>query len=101
MNTQLTNKWQDVKNYVNSNEKFTRKEMTKFYNGNFGHTEDQYILFLKHCGFLEKIKIGEYVRIMKVPDDISLSLITKLSYDENERKRIFRREKLKKIGLSN
>jgi len=98
---ETVNKWQEVKNYVNSHDKFTRKEMTKFYNGRFGHTEDQYVLFLKHCGYLKKIKIGEYERIMKVPDDISLSLITKLSYDEIERKRIFRKEKLKKIGLSN
>ena len=58
MKTKSTSKWQDVKDYVNSHEKFTRKEMTKFYNGDFGHTEDQYVLFLKHCGFLEKVKIS-------------------------------------------
>lgn len=98
----MTNKWQDVKNYVNSNENFTRKEMTKFFE-NFSHTEDQYILFLKHCGFIERISTAKYKRIVKIPDFVSSSLASELSYNKEKREKVMlkliRKQKLENIKI--
>ena len=100
----MISKWQEVVNYVNSNENFTRKEMTKFFE-NFGHTEDQYILFLKHCGFIEKIDVAKYKRIIKIPNFVSLNLVSEISYNIEKREKLMlkllRKQKLENIKVFN
>jgi hypothetical protein len=71
----------------------------------FSHTEDQYVLIIKHVGFLEKHSTAKYVRKMKIPENISLGKMCKLAYDidYSEEKRkikiiIQRKEKLEKLN---
>ena len=96
----MLNKWQEVKKYVNNNETFTRKDMTKFFE-NHGHTEDQYILFLMHCGFIERTSTAKYKRIIKIPNFVSSSLASELSYNSEKReklmKKLIRKQKLENI----
>jgi len=103
LNTQ-SNKWKDIVYYINSHDKFTRKDMCNFIKG-FGQTEDQYVLVIKHVGFLDKPKLATYVRKMKIPENISFSKMSKLAYDTDyaEEKRkikiiIQRKEKLEKLS---
>ena len=70
INTQ-PNKWKDIVNYINSHDKFTRKDMCNEIKG-FSQTEDQYVLIIKHVGFLEKPSTAKYIRKMKIPENISL-----------------------------
>jgi hypothetical protein len=98
------NYWKEVVKYINSHENFTRKDMCKDIE-NFSHTEDQYILIIKHVGFLEKPDTGSYIRKMKIPETLSLCIMTKLAYDISyaDKKRkwkniISRKEKLNKLN---
>lgn len=97
----MINKWQEVKNYVNSNENFTRKDIKKHFDMNRSHTEDQYILFLMHCGFIERVACAKYKRIIKIPNFLSSSLASELSYNTEKREKVMlkliRKQKLENI----
>lgn len=102
----IPSKWKIIKDYVNSHESFTRKDMRKVMD-NFGHSEDQYILIMTNVGFLEKPKTATYIRLAKIPENMSISKLTKLAYDSDYKEEkqklltiIKRKEKLNKIKNS-
>jgi hypothetical protein len=90
-------KWQIIKEYINNNEYFTRKSIKK----DIGINLDQYVLLIKHSGFIEKLDIASYKRNYKIPDYITTTLLNKMAYNDNFRdkiiKRISRKEKICEI----
>jgi len=91
-------KWQEIKDYVNSHELFTRKEMKKI---GLGTTGDMYINNLRNAGFVIRIGRGQYKRIIKIPNYISSSLMVDIAYSEDRRKKfmmtLIRKQKLENI----
>lgn len=105
-NENKSTQWSIVKNFINSHDFFTRKDMRKVM-PDFGHSEDQYILIITNVGFLEKIKTATYVRKAKIPENISISKMIKLAYDRDYKEEkeklitiIKRKEKLNNIKNS-
>jgi len=94
------NKWDLLRNYINSHEFLTRKDL-KAEELLDGSTTDNYIRFLTKCGFIKKLGMAEYQRILMIPVELSSSILIIIAYDEVKKLQFFRRMKLKKINLSN
>ena len=96
-------KWQEIKNFVNTNEHFTRKDMKDNFK-KFSQSHEQYILILKHIGFIDKPTIATYDRIVKIPEKLTSSYIIKLMQNEELKNaymsKIIRKEKLNKVKNS-
>ena len=67
--------WYNIKEFVNSNDKFTRKDL---YNYGCSGTGEQYLLLIKRSGFISKIDIAKYERLYKIPDSLTLNNILKI-----------------------
>lgn len=93
------NKWEQIKLFVNTNEYFTRKDYinSKIYSSTFSSI-DQYILLMKNSGFIEKLGIGKYKRLIIISENVTLNLINKLAYNSEERIKYFRKLKLEKLN---
>jgi hypothetical protein len=98
-------KWKVVKDFVNSHEIFTRRELRiKLNIRSIGdYTESQYINHIKNAGFIKRIERGKYKRIMKIPKSISSTKIANIGYMSKEEKQkillvLIRKEKLQNIN---
>ena len=96
------NKWNDVKNFVNSHDIFTRKELKK--ESLSDNTVDNYINYIIKAGFIDRIGRGKYKLLIKIPKYISSSIIFVLAYNEEKRTKLMtsliRKQKLENIGGS-
>ena len=97
------NKWELVRDFVNNNKKFTKSEMRKTLNiaSSSNYTEGQYVNHMMNAGFVERTGRGAYSRIIKIPKNVTSTLIVKLSYDKILRgslmKKLTRKQKLENI----
>ena len=95
-------KWQDVKDFVNSNEKWTRKRIRKIVDKS--NTIDIYVLIMMNAGFVKRIGKGKYKRLIKVPEYVSSSTMQAIAYNEEKRRKfmltIIRKQKLKNIKIN-
>lgn len=97
------NKWELVKEFVNNNEFFDKKQMRNTLNikKSSNYTESQYVNHMMNAGFVKRIGRAKYQRIIKIPKNISSTLIYKLSYDREFSKKylskIVRKQKLENI----
>ncbi len=92
-NLEIT-EWDNVKCFVNSNTKFTRQDL---YGYGFSRTGEQYILLLKHVGFVTKVDIGKYERLCKIPDILSSTKILNLVKNKSDCLKYIRKIKLKTL----
>jgi len=98
------NKWQLVKDFVNANEFFDKKLMRFTLNikESSNYTEGQYVNHMMNAGFVKRIGRGKYERLIKIPENVSSSMIYKLSYDNEFTKKymltLARKQKLKNIN---
>jgi len=67
--------WDNIKEFVNLHIKFTRRDLYVY---GFSRTGEQYILLLKHVGFVNKVDIAKYERLCKIPDTLSSTKISNL-----------------------
>jgi len=93
----MKSKWDIIKDFINSHDAFTKKELREKYNIILCSTTEQYILLFMNAGFLIRIGRGSYKRDMFIPDNITSSNIIELSYDKIKRDKYKRRTKLEKI----
>jgi hypothetical protein len=88
------NKWETLKEYVNSHEFITRKIL---HSKDLldGSTSDNYINMLRKIGFIKRTAPGEYTRVEKIPEDLTSSKLTQI-YSKDPIK-YWRKVKLEKI----
>jgi len=86
--------WRDIKDFVNSHEKFTRKDL---YKNGFYTTGENYILLMKHVGFINKVGIAKYERIIKIPESLSSTKLYNLVKNKSEGLKYMRKYKLENI----
>lgn len=94
-------KWQVIKDYINNNEYFTRKSIKS----DIGMNLDQYVLLIKHLGFIEKLDIASYRRLYKIPDYFTTTLLMKMLNNKDMKDKVMskiiskeeRKNKLEKI----
>jgi len=95
-------KWDLIKDYVNSHDIITRKELKISNLG--GNTVDNYINLLRNTQFLTRIGRGKYKRIIKIPNSLSSSKLSKIAYNYELRdklmKSLIRKQKLDDINNS-
>ena len=101
-------KWQLVKEFVNANEFFDKKLMRTTLNikESSNYTESQYVSYMLSVGFVKRIGRGKYQRIIKIPKNVSSTLIYKLSYSDREfttkyMKKLIRKQKLENLYENN
>ena len=73
------NKWETVKEYINSNENFTKKDLKNNISG-FKDNNYQYIIRLMKIGIVDRVDLAKFKRIAKLPKNISYNKIRKISY---------------------
>ena len=89
--------WELVKEYINTHDVITRKKLHEvIHNG--GNTLDQYINLIRNAGFIQRTKRGQYIKLSNIPDYIKSNSILMLAYNDEERLKFFRREKIKKLN---
>lgn len=91
----MENSWNDVKNYINSNDIIERKKIKKVI--------ITVSLDIRAAGFIERIGRGKYKKIINIPNHITSVKIQKIAYDKsysNYILRLLRKEKLKIINAS-
>lgn len=86
--------WYNIKEFVNSTDKFTRKELYEY---GFSNTGEQYLLLMRHVGFVKKVDIAKYERLYKVPDSLSSNQIYNLSKSKSSGLKYIRRIKLETL----
>lgn len=94
----MENSWNDVKNYINSNDIIERKKIKKVISS---VSLDCYVNYIRVAGFIERIGRGKYKKIINIPNHITSVMIQKIAYDKsysNYILRLLRKEKLKKIN---
>lgn len=103
MNKEIS-KWKLVKNFVNSHEIFTKKEMrdTLKLIKSSNYTESQYVNHMLNAGFVKRIGRGKYQRMIDIPISLSTTKIVQLSYmNRKEREKyilkLVRKQKIKNI----
>jgi len=94
-------KWETVKEFINSNEKFTKKDLKNNISG-FKDSNYQYIIRLMKIGILDRTELAHFKRVVQIPKNISYTKIRKLSYENDKVKLNFltlmmRKEKLQNI----
>jgi hypothetical protein len=96
--------WSDTIKYINSfsNEDYITPKMVKEHLYNNSQTIPLYVNFLHKSGFLKRTNRGVYIRVQKIPSDLTLTQLKKFTYPEGttieDRKRnIERYWKLKDI----
>ena len=92
-------KWDLIRDYINSNEIITRKNIINNLNEK-GSTVDGYINLLKNCEFIKRIGNGIYERISKIPDFLTSNMLTIIAYDKVKRIKLIRKLKLEEIKKS-
>ena len=92
------NKWEKIRDYVNSHEIIIRKELNNKLL--IGSTSDNYLNRLEKCGFLKFIGVGKKQRIEFIPESLTTNILEKIAYSEPERIKYFRKLKLEKIMKS-
>jgi hypothetical protein len=96
----MDNSWEEIKNYVNSNDIIERKKINKEI---ISVSLDCYINYIRAAGFIERIGRGKYKKIINIPNHITSVKIQKIAYDKsysNYILRLLRKEKLKKINAN-
>jgi len=88
-----TTEWDNIKIFVNSNVKFTRKDLYAY---GFSNTGEQYLLQLKHIGFVNKA-FAKYDRLCKIPESLSSTKMSKLARNKSDCLKYIRTIKLKNI----
>lgn len=73
-NLEMT-EWYNIKEFVNSHEKFTRKELYEY---GLSTTGEQYLLLIRRVGFVNKFDIAKYERLYKIPDSLTSTKISNL-----------------------
>ncbi len=94
----MESKWEIIKKFVNSNEAFTRKQLSKI--DGFCNTYDQYINLLRNANFIKRIKPVQYKTIAKIPEKLSTNFLTELAYNKDLNLKYFRKFKLNKLKES-
>lgn len=94
--------WKSIKEYVNSlpiGGMIYRKKLLECTNetkqGNT-HT-DNHRLWLVHCGYLEKVKDGQYRILKHIDDDLTPNQLKKMAYSQELRINYDRYKKLNNI----
>ena len=88
------NKWEIIKNYVNSHDFITRKELRSD-DLLVGSTADNYINMLRNIGFIKRTNLGQYIRIEKIPEELTSTQLQKIK-DPIKYWRQLKLEKIKK-----
>lgn len=97
----MKNKWEIVKKYINSHAIFTKKQFSEEINYKICNSMSQYILLSMNSGFIQRIGRGKYQRKMFIPENMSLSKMTILSYNKEEREKYSRKHKLIELDKLN
>ena len=94
-------KWESLINYINSknyNDIITRKDLVRYLESNFN---EQYVLLVKHAGFIKKISLGKYRKLYNIPTYITTNILLKMAYNDIIRNQYLRRFKLEKLEIHN
>jgi hypothetical protein len=89
--------WEKVIEFINSHETFMRRDAKRIDENCSYYTVSQYILIWMNCGFLKRISRGSYVRLLKVPTNISSIKAQMIAYNPNLRLKLLRKCKLNQL----
>lgn len=94
-------KWSIIKNYINSNEYFTRKHMINNIGKN--NFSEFYMTVITNIGFVEKYNYGKYKRIINIPEDLTSTNLSKLFLNKNYHdiymKKLIRKTKIERLKI--
>ena len=98
------NKWETVRQFINSNETFTKMDLKRNVPG-FKENNYKYINYLVVIGILDRTNLLNFKRIVKLPENISFNKIKKISHSSDYNRIYFfrlitRKEKLQNIKNS-
>ncbi len=85
-------KWKNIKDYINSHEFITRKELLLN-----DLLEENYINMLRIIGFIKRISPGKYITVCKIPEELTSSYLKIIAYNQTIKIQYQRKLKLNKI----